>query len=773
MWVGIDFGTTNSAITFSDGKRIHAFRVDEKLPDLLPSLIYITRNYDSYVGTRARDTYLEKNTNRPSLFKPVEVGVIRLDVGDSGGFKQIHQAVIVMVDVLAPGRLLRSIKTGLRTIEYDGSSIFGREYGVDELISILLKQMVDIAAVYLGEPVTQAVIGRPVKFSDDLRVDQRAEERITSAARLAGITEVRFLPEPIAAAYAYHRDFEQPTTTLIFDFGGGTLDLTVAELGGDKPRILATDGVLIGGDDLDRRLFAHLLPYFGKGARLRTKRLDGTIHEHPIPAHIWGALLDWQTMEEMKRTDALKMIEAAAEPDGSTDPQAMQALYDLIYHHLYYKLLQEVERVKIALSSAESVQLSFHERNIHIEETLTRQQFEQIIHQEIWEINRAVDRVVAAAGMKPEEIAFIVNTGGSSLIPAFHQLLTDKFDAALSATRAERNLTGVAQGLGIYGFDLDSDHDAGSTLLRSRLIDAARTDPQRGLLTQSEEGGDFSHAVVGINSQGDVQFVPWRSGQPAQDSRPVWLRSAVFTSRAGSVLLGTTHSRFIVPELDDLDKIMRDPEQTPFYLKLERAKAEEFIFVEKWGSSDPTPLLILVTRWGNVRSFQRRLVEKPLRESHQWQLDMRGQPDPPAAFVGVQSHSQLLLLTESGRATRIPVRNISVRGSKGLKLKAPETIHALCLDGVRQAIIVDADGYGERLVVSDVPVASSNGTFGRHLFRDGMISGVLPVAEAAEARAITSRGRVVTLDLVGVKQFGGRHRLTELQREEQIVRCWI
>ena len=80
MWLGIDFGTTNSAISFSDGKRIHTFKVDKQEPDLLPSLIYITKHYEESVGTEARNTYLEKNTNRRSQFKPVEVGVIRLDV---------------------------------------------------------------------------------------------------------------------------------------------------------------------------------------------------------------------------------------------------------------------------------------------------------------------------------------------------------------------------------------------------------------------------------------------------------------------------------------------------------------------------------------------------------------------------------------------------------------------------------------------------------------------------------------------------------------------
>ena len=136
MWLGLDFGTTNSALAISDGIRLYVFELDTDRQEVIPSLIYISRDFEYSVGTEARTVYLKKNTGRPSRFESKEVGVIRLDVGSKGDFKQIYQAVTVLVDVLAPGRLFRSIKTGLRTTNYRGSNIFGKEYTVEEIIKI-------------------------------------------------------------------------------------------------------------------------------------------------------------------------------------------------------------------------------------------------------------------------------------------------------------------------------------------------------------------------------------------------------------------------------------------------------------------------------------------------------------------------------------------------------------------------------------------------------------------------------------------------------------
>ncbi len=777
MWLGIDFGTTNSAISFSDGNRVHTFKVDAQLPNLLPSLIYVSKNFEDYVGTAARDVYLEKNTDRPSLFKPITVGTIRLDVGDAGGYAEIEQNVIVMIDVLSPGRLIRSIKTGLRTMEYNGSTIFGRYYRVEELIAILLKQLVTVVEPLIGEPVTQIVMGRPVKFSDSAIVDQAAEDRIVKAAKLVGIEEVTFLPEPIAAAYAYHRDFDRPTNTFIFDFGGGTLDLTVARLGGEEPEILATEGVLIGGDDFDKRLFESLLPHFGKGALLTIERMDGSVSQRPLPAHIWGSLLDWQTVEEMKQTDTLDLIEEAAQTGNSTDPRGMRALYELVHRNLYYKLLRRVEEAKVDLSRHPETRLHFDEQSIQIDETITREQFDRMINMEVATIAKSIARVLDNSGLSADQIEQVVPTGGSSQIPIFQRMLRETFPTATFASKSDREMTGVVQGLGVYGYDLDAKTQDLMPLIRTRIFDEATTATVKLPLQggQREETDAFSHAVAGINTQGDVALIPYKGGKQLGEDPLVRVRNAVFSSTAGKVILGTTLSKFVVTELVDLRAMSQDANQTPHQLKLNRERAEEFIFVDKWNRAETKRLTILVTRYGNVRAFQTRLVDKPLREEGVWQLDMRNwKPDPPAALIGAMRASQLLLVTEDGKVTKLRVKEISARGSKGLKLTHAAGIQAITLDHGTQVIVVFADGSAERLVTTDIPFAPKSGSAGRQKFRrDVPIIGLLPVVESEHARAISDKGQIVELFLGDVKRYGGQHQLGDIDRGAALVRCWM
>ena len=775
MWLGIDFGTTNSAISFSDGKRVHTFRVDEELPSLLPSLIYITKNYEEYVVTRARNWYLENNTDRPSLFKPVEVGVIKLGVGTTEDYEEISQAVIAMIDVLAPGRLIRSIKTGLRTIEYEGSIVFGRFMRVEQLISILFKRLIEVVEPLVGEPVTQVVMGRPVKFSDNPAIDKHAEDKIVEAAQLAGIKEVVFLPEPIAAAYAYHRDFSRPTNTFIFDFGGGTLDLTIAQLGGDEPKILATEGVLIGGDDIDKRLFELLMPTFGKGTKLTIDRMDGSVVERPLPEHIWDALGDWQTIEEMKRTDTVGFIKEAARPGNSTNPQAMNALHELISRNLYFSLLQEVERAKVELSSSAETNLKFNAKSINIDINITRHQFRRLINNEIYAIDRAIDRVVANSGLDFDDIEYVVPTGGSSQIPIFQHMLGDKFWSAEFATKAERNMTGVVQGLGIYGHDLDTENDEISARVRTHLFDNIEATP---VILPEQEGRDrsapveFSHAIVGVTLQGKLVVLPFRSGKLIENQY-VRLRTGMFISKAGTILVGSTHGKFIAPELNDLYNMMHTPALTPHQYKIDPEVGESFIFVDKWDFAEKKPLAILVTRWGNTRSFQRRLINKPLREDQVWKLHVRDKVDAPCVLVPATKSDTILLMTESGRCARMNVRNISVRGSRGLRLKATETVHGVALSGSQKALIILPDGKAERIYPEDIPLVNKKiGIQGLQLYKQIKIIKMLPITEKDTARALTNKGRLVDLDLTDVKFMGGQHDTVALEREETLVNCW-
>lgn len=744
MWVGIDFGTTNSAIALSDKAEVATLRVDAESDDLLPSLLYISNQFEQFVGTPARNRYIERNVDHASQYKPVEVGVIRLDVGGSGGYKEIWQNVTVMVDVLSPGRLIRSIKTGLRTIDYNGTTIFGQNYTVEALIALVLRYLRQSAELTLGEPIRHAVLGRPVKFSHDPLVDSRAEERVRLAAEMAGFQEVSFLAEPIAASYAYHRDFSRPTKAFVFDFGGGTLDLTVAELGGKTPRILASEGVLLGGDDIDKLLLTRLLPHFGQNAQLTFERMDGSRLSQPIPHHVWDSLLDWQTVEEMKHTEAIKLIERAALWNNSTEPQAMKALYDLIHRNLYYQLLREIERVKITLSTQSAETLRFSIGNWHIRESITRAQLEGMLQPHCQQISHAIERVLQQAGLNGEEIEQLVPTGGSSQIPLFQQLLAQRFPRARFATRAERNLLGVTQGLAIYAAERGAKTITPQQIAQARQKTTAL--PPQGYETNAKNS--VAHGVIGFSADDQLRYVTYQQAeQSAELAPPFRLADGTFTSKLGTVIIGSTHQRFVSVTLDEMVAMTDgDNKEQPHRFRLNRSAAESWCMVEKWERPENAPLLILVTYWGNVRLFQRNLIEKPLREQRYWKLDQREKADPPSAFLAARTTSMLLLGSAGGKLVRVPVSEISTRGNRALKLAQTERVWGTVLRLNAQTVAFFADGTAQTVSADSVPIAKASGHAGKALWKDSApLVGLASLQTGETLRGVTARGKWLTL----------------------------
>ncbi|HSQ38791.1 MAG TPA: Hsp70 family protein, partial [Anaerolineales bacterium] len=302
--IGIDFGTTNSSVAYYDGKRLHPIELDaaNENPHVLPSLIYMDRNYHAVLGMQAANEYLARETGRRIVWERKEIHPIEIIVGGAGsGPIRYWHDLYIDTDVGANGRLLQSVKTALRDPRYEGTDIFERYFTIDELIAIILRSMKARAEAQLGETCDSGVLGRPVRFSDDPNVTQRAEESLYKSALYAGFRDVSFQMEPIGAAHLYHITAAKREIALIFDFGGGTLDLTIAEVGGKQPpSVIATRGVLVGGDDLDRRVMLSLLKYFGKGGRV-----DGGMD---FPPDYLDLLHAWQTMPELSRPMPLERI---------------------------------------------------------------------------------------------------------------------------------------------------------------------------------------------------------------------------------------------------------------------------------------------------------------------------------------------------------------------------------------------------------------------------------------------------------------------------------
>jgi hypothetical protein len=671
MRVGIDFGTTNSGIAVYDGTAMHLFRVDDFLPDLLPSIIYITRQFAEHVGSEAREIYLQQNVNRPSRFEKIWVGQLETWVSTHTSPKKVQLDVYAWNDVLAPGRLLKSVKTALRSQEYEGTRIFGELYPVEQLISIILRHLLRSVEATLGKPITAAVLGRPVTFSEDETTDKRAEALILAGARLAGLEDVRFLPEPIAAAYTFHKKLSHRQTTLIFDFGGGTLDLTVALLGGlEEPVILATEGVLIGGDDFDRCLLEYVLPHFGLGATLTDGR--------PIPGHIWDAVLHWEAAESQQMADVIDFVRDAAQPDKNSNPQA---------------------------------------------------------------------------------------------------LLARRFPAAAISSEDDNVLTEVVKGLAIWSHELDEKLNGALLPDKRQLVKRAALGESRPNGRDTAQNEAASHFIVGLASDGTVQAHPW-SAKATERARQLayWqrhpLEQAFLCGRDAPLLLGTLWSKFLWTMADGLFDAAEKRVTLPRYLQTETEIGDCYVLIRKWAELRSAQLLLLVTRNGNVRFFQRSFVETERSRYNQWQLEKGARPDIPATLLAVDKNDEVLLLTESGRAIRVQVKNISVRGQRALKLKQPEPIHALPVNGMEQVFIISRMGSAVYYPLANIPVAPRLGGAGKQVLANQAICSLLPDSERRQAFGLTSYGRIVELDLAVLSSPGDKGVVVELDKQEMLVNCW-
>ncbi len=442
MRLGIDFGTTNSAAVVFDGHQLHPISIfTPEQTDLLPSMIYIDRQHNPRLGLEATREYTQRETGRPVRWRSRLMGQIETWFAGTGSSPiLVQQDIIVTYDDAANGRLLQAVKTALRNHYYHGTQIFNRFYTADELVMLLLKRLKDGAEAQLGKSCDEVVIGRPVKFSDKGWVDARAEEIIYKAARLAGFRDITFQAEPVGALYVYHMAATTRQTVLVFDFGGGTLDLTIAEVGaGIAPHILATRGVLVGGDDLDRRMMQSLFKYFG----------DDPKNELRLPPEFQDLLSNWQTMPELSRpqhADTLRRLR-----HESKHPETIDALQTLVSKNLGFSLFSAIEHTKRQLTDAPAAALQFQFENININERFSRPQFERIIRDEVRQVRTGIEQTLADAGLRPDQLDVVLRTGGTSLVPAFVNLLGEVFSAA--KIHAMDPLLSVVGGLGIIAHE--------------------------------------------------------------------------------------------------------------------------------------------------------------------------------------------------------------------------------------------------------------------------------------------------------------------------------
>ena len=414
-WVGVDFGTTNSAVAFVDDRgaaQLAAFPSALGPRQTFPSVLYFEPKAASLAGTAAIERYLASETK---------------------------------------GRFIQSLKAYLADRTFEGTGIGAQHYTLEKLIALIGKHMADQAGFASWPPPRRIILGRPVHFSNppDAGLDAFAAGRLRTAIQLAGFDEIVFEYEPVAAAYAYEARLERDERILIGDFGGGTSDFTIVSVGPGVRRrgrqasdIIGTDGVAIAGDAFDKRIIRNLVaPRLGMGGEY----LSPPDKFLPVPSWPYERLERWHYLSFLKSPSTLEMLERIRRT--ASTPERLEAFLLLIRHELGYQLHEAVQRTKFELSAAMTSDFAFESGPVTIRKTVSRADFERWIAGELAAMSACVDRLMTASGCAAADIDRVFLTGGSSFVPAVRQIFIDRIGAAKVAGGGE--LTSVATGLAL------------------------------------------------------------------------------------------------------------------------------------------------------------------------------------------------------------------------------------------------------------------------------------------------------------------------------------
>ena len=375
--IGIDLGTTNSCVSVMEGNE----------PVVIPNA--------------------EGKRTTPSVIAFVEGGEIK--VGDPAKRQAVTNPTKTVYSIKRfMGNKYSESKKEAERVPYkvvkgDNDTprvdIDGRLYTPQELSAMILQKMKKTAEDYLGQDVSEAVITVPAYFNDAQR--QATKE----AGEIAGLTVRRIINEPTAAALAYGLDKKSTDQKIVvFDFGGGTHDVSILELGDGVFEVLSTDGdTHLGGDDVDERI------------------------------------IDWLA-EEFKNDEGMDLRE---------DPMALQ------------RLKEAAEKAKIELSSSAQTEINLPYVTAtasgpkHLVRTLTRAKFEQLIDDLVKRTIEPCETALKAAGLSKSDIDEVILVGGSTRIPAVQTAVENFFGKAPSKGVNPDEV--VSLGAGIQGGVLTGD----------------------------------------------------------------------------------------------------------------------------------------------------------------------------------------------------------------------------------------------------------------------------------------------------------------------------
>src|SRR3990167_2205309 len=340
--IGIDLGTTNSCVAVMDGQTAKVIENAEGMRTT-PSMVAFTKEGERLVGQAAKRQAV---TNHMNTFFAIK-RLIGRRFDDPITKKDMDSVPYKIVE--GPN--------GDAWVEANGE-----KYSPSQISAFILQKMKETAEGYLGEKVHKAVITVPAYFNDAQR------QATKDAGKIAGFEVERIVNEPTAASLAYGLDKQaKDHTILVFDFGGGTFDVSILELGGGVFEVKSTSGDNhLGGDDIDQLLMDNLVSTFKKSTGI----------------------------------------------DLRNDATAIQ------------RLKEAAEKAKIELSSKTKVEINIpfitadSHGPKHLKEELTRAKFEELIAEILKRLESPVKQAVKDSGLKADNINRVILVGGSTRIPA-------------------------------------------------------------------------------------------------------------------------------------------------------------------------------------------------------------------------------------------------------------------------------------------------------------------------------------------------------------------
>jgi hypothetical chaperone protein len=399
---GLDFGTTNSAVACATASGVETTPVHR-------SVLYFERKAPTATGNDAIDRYL---------------------VADE------------------KGRLMQSLKSFLASRLFTGTNVYGRQYSIEDLLTIFLRDLRKIAEQQFGPFEGTVVVGRPVRYSNanNEEDNELALSRLRSALEKAGIASIEFEYEPVAAAYFYASGLDHDELIVIGDFGGGTSDFSLLRVGPRRRSILGTEGVALAGDAFDSHLVRRLVsPMLGRGSEYRS--LEKVL---PMPVWVYSDLERWHYLSLLKSNDTIQMLREIRY--NSFEPEKLNALLHVIQEDLGFYLHRSIQTSKSELSSKSDSFFQFTDTVVKVEAPVTRPQFEEWIDEDLTKIRACVDRLLADAGASPADVDHVFLTGGSSLVPAVRRIFENIFGAHKLTSGSE--FTSIAHGLALRAFEI-------------------------------------------------------------------------------------------------------------------------------------------------------------------------------------------------------------------------------------------------------------------------------------------------------------------------------